>query len=509
MSSDIGMKQNSRAVFLSAKGLTKRFSGIEALSNVSFSLREREIHAVCGENGAGKSTLVKILTGVYSHDGGTIEIDGRPCDIRNPQDAQKLAIAFVAQELSLVPNLSVEDNIWLGTRGVPLFHKRRVLRERVRRALDQLGLHDVATDTVTGELGIGQRQLVEIARAFTRDARVVILDEPTATLSDVEIRQVFDGLRGLRDAGKAVVYITHRLGEVFEICDTVTVLRNGRLIGTTSTVQTDRRQLMSMMLGRDVGDLYPKIEPHVGGEMFSVRGLNIPRRVANLNLSARRGTVVGLVGQIGSGASAALRALAGLTPNATGQVAVNGVPYALRSVARSRAAKVQFISDDRAGEGIFLHMRVDQNLTATQLKRQSRFGVLRMRRLRAAALDLARRVGVDARRVRSMADELSGGNQQKLALGRVIGGANHGVLLMNDPTRGVDVGARAEIYRLIRDLCDSGFVILISGSDLEEMLGICDTVITMYKGRQVGQYSRQDLTMEQALSDITHPAGSA
>lgn len=502
------MTQDSRAVFLSAKGVTKRFGAIEALSNVSLSLREREIHAICGENGAGKSTLVKILTGVYSHDGGTIEIDGRPCDIRNPQEAQRLGIAFVAQELSLAPNLSVEDNIWLGTRGVPLFHKRRVLRERARRALDQLGLHDVALNTVTGQLGIGQRQLVEIARAFTRDARAVILDEPTATLSDVEIRQVFHGLRGLRDTGKTVVYITHRLGEVFEICDAVTVLRNGRLIGTMNTAETDRLQLMSMMLGRDVGDLYPKIEPHVGDEMFSVRGLNIPGRVANLNLSARRGMVVGLVGQIGSGASAALRALAGLTPNAAGQVAVNGVPYALRSVTRSRAAKVQFISDDRAGEGIFLHMRVDQNLTAAQLKRQSYFGVLRMRRLRAVALELARRVGVDGRRLFSMADELSGGNQQKLAFGRVIGGANNGVLLMNEPTRGVDVGARVEIYRLIRGLCDSGFVILISGSDLEEVVGISDTVITMYKGQLVGQYSRQEVTIERALADITHPAGS-
>jgi ABC-type sugar transport system ATPase subunit len=493
---------------LAVDGVTKRFGPNAVLKDVSLALDAGEVRAVCGENGAGKSTLVKVMTGLYAPDEGTVCVDGKPVAVTGPQHAQELGIALVAQELSLAPALSVLDNIWLGNRKVPLFHRREELRHRARTALDKLGLGDIALDTPASALSIGRRQLVEIARMLTRDARVFILDEPTATLSDVEIERIFAALRALKAEGKSIIYITHRLGEVFEICDTVSVLRNGELVGTRPTTEIDRGALMQMMLGRSLGEMYPAWEGSQGGPMLTVQNLAVPPLVSGFDLAAERGTVTCLAGQVGSGAITVLRALAGLTPGASGNVSVRGKPMRLRSVAKAQAANVKFISEDRAGEGIFLRLSAGQNLIATKLDEHTTFGVLARRGLRATAAKLAAAVGVDRKRLRSPADELSGGNQQKLAFGRWIGGDEPGVLLMNEPTRGVDVGARAEIYRLIRQFCDRGYCVVLASSDIEEVLGMADVVVSMYRGRQVAKYQRGEADIQRVLADITHPAAA-
>jgi len=494
---------------LAVDGVTKRFGPNEVLKNVSLSLGAQEIRAICGENGAGKSTLVKIITGVHAADGGTVLVDGTPTEITDPQHAQELGIALVAQELSLAPALSVFDNIWLGNREVPLFHRRKELRERARAALEKVGLEELPLEAPVSRLSIGRRQLVELARMLTRDARVFILDEPTATLSDVEIERIFAALRALKDEGKSVIYITHRLGEVFQICDSVSVLRNGELIGTRRTAEIDRAQLMEMMLGRSLREMYPRYDSRPGQPMLEVRDLWVPPVVQNFNLTAQRGMVICLAGQVGSGATEVLRALAGLAFDSTGEVGIAGQPVQLRSVMRAQRAKMQFISEDRAGEGVFLRLNVGQNLVATRLGDHSRLGILARRGLRATAAKLAAAVGVDRARLRSQADELSGGNQQKVAFGRVIGGDEPGVLLMNEPTRGVDVGARADIYRLIRQFCDRGYCLVMASSDIEEVLGMADVIVSMYRGRQVATYQRGEADLHRVLADITHPVAAA
>src|SRR5580704_12182869 len=494
---------------LAVKGVTNRFGPNAVLKNVSLSLDAREIHAICGENGAGKSTLVKILTGLYSPDEGVVSIDDKPTAIQNPQHAQELGIALVAQELSLAPALSVLDNIWLGNRNVPLFHRRKSLRMKARAALDQVGLSDLSLDAPVSGLSIGRRQLVETARMLTREARVFFLDEPTATLSDVEIERIFDALRTLKAEGKTIVYITHRLGEVFEVCDTVSVLRNGELVGTRRTADIERGELMQMMLGRSLSDMYPRWQHEPGGVMMSVGHLSVPPLIRDFSLKAQRGTVTCLAGQVGSGATDVLRALAGLSAEATGDISVNSRAMRLRSVRRSEAANVQFVSEDRAGEGVFLRLSAGQNLTVTKLGDHSRLGVLERGRLRKTAARLAAAVGVDRKRLRSPAGDLSGGNQQKLAFGRWLESRDSGVLLMNEPTRGVDVGARAEIYRLIRQFCERNYCVVMASSDLEEVLGLGDTIVTMYRGRQIAAYRRDEADMSRILADITHPVAAA
>jgi ribose transport system ATP-binding protein len=494
---------------LGVRELSKAFGAIRALNNVSLDFAAGEIRAICGENGAGKSTLVKILTGVYHPDIGSVTVDGALSAIATPRQAQERGIALVAQELSLCPDLSVEDNIWLGSVQVPFFHKQADLRRRAREALDRLGAHHIGLDTPVHRLAIGERQLVEIARMLTRDARVLILDEPTATLSDFEIDRIFAALLALRREGRTILYITHRLAEVFRICDSVSVLRNGELVATRRVADIDRKGLIELMLGRSFVEMYPEPPRADGTAALTVEDLSVPGSVAGFSMSVPRGKIVCIAGQVGSGAVEVITALAGLAHDASGRVSVNGKPLRLGSPAHALRHNVMFVSGDRAEEGVFRRLRVLDNLVATRLAGYARLGVLNRSGLRSAASRLASQVGVDRRRLRSLADELSGGNQQKLAFGRCVDRGAHGVLVMNEPTRGIDVGARAEIYRIMREFCAQGYALVMTSSDLEEIVGIGDIVITMYRGRQVGHYRREDVTMHRIVSDITHPIEQA
>lgn len=496
---------SSREPIFSVRGLSKNFGSVKALKQVSLDVYPGEIHAVCGENGAGKSTLVNMLAGIDRPDAGTIRFDGKVCTLSSSTEAQRLGIAMVAQELSVCPDLSVLDNIWLGSMDVPFLHRRKELCRRAHEALSLLGADYIALSTPVGRLTIGERQIVEIARMFTRNARVFILDEPTATLSDSEIDRIFVALARIKREGRSIVYVTHRLAEVFRICDSVTVLRNGEMVDTAKITDIDRKKLIEMMLGRPFVEMYPEHGYVASETILQIEGLSIPHAVRNFNASVPRGDIVCIAGQLGSGAESVVRAVAGLIYNATGSVRVNGETMRLGSAEEACLHNISFVSGDRAEEGIFRTLSVTDNLVAARLRQISRFGFLNPEWLRSEALRLALRVGVDRRRLRSRADTLSGGNQQKLAFGRCLGGRQAGVIVLIEPTRGIDVGARAEIYQLMRELCRQGYGLLVASTDLEEVVGLGDVVITMYRSRQVGHYRGKEINMQQITADITHP----
>jgi ABC-type sugar transport system ATPase subunit len=491
---------------LSVTALTKRFGSAIALNNANLSLAAGEIRALSGGNGAGKSTLVKILTGVMQPSEGSIAIDGRPVTIRNPVEAQRHGLALVAQELSLAPDLSVYDNLWLGHADAPFRRKSAETRARTNRALAEVGLDHLDVDRAVRGLSLGERQLVEIARGLVREARILILDEPTATLSNSEIEKVFAAARSLKSQGRSIIFITHRLGEVFELCDSLTVMRNGEVVASADVRDVTREQLIEWMLGRRLEEIYPSGGGAIGEVVLDLAGLNIPGVVRDFSLQCRAGEIVGLVGQIGSGATEALRAMAGLDHRATGRLRVRGETTPFGSAPRAAAAGIQFVSEDRAEEGVFLRLEAGANLTATRIPDHARWGLLGHHALRAMASGLALIVGLDPRRLSSRADELSGGNQQKLAVGRCAERAAGGVLLLSEPTRGVDMGARAEIYRLLRRFCDEGYAVVLASTDMEEVLGLADRIVTMYRGRSVHAHARDAFEEAAILADITHQA---
>ena len=509
------------APLLSVHGVSKRFGVVQALKDVSISAEAGSVLGLCGENGAGKSTLVKILMGMYRPDSGSIRLDGKPVVIRSTREGQGLGIALVSQELSLANDLSVEDNIWLGSNKVPLLHRSRKLRRRAAEAVATLGLDPAILDRPVGTLSLAERQLVEIARNLCRDARVLILDEPTATLSDRDIAKLFAAIRGVAAQGCAVVYITHRLGEVFEICDRVTVLRNGRVAGSHVVADIDRGRLIEEMIGRQFEGMYPPAAgaSEAAGTILDVRGLTIPSVAHDVSFAVAAGEIVGIAGQIGSGAAEVVRALAGLVPEAVGALTWRGRPLRIGTRADMLKAGFAFVSEDRGGEGMFRNLSIRNNLVVTAPRALSPLWLDRVRALDEAATYAAERVGIDTGRLPHPVSQLSGGNQQKVVFGRFLdkkqiagnGGARRmpGLLLMNEPTRGVDVGARADLYRLMREYCRNGFGLVVYSSDLEELLGMSDSVITMYRGRVSGRYPGGEEHIAKVLADITHAPQSA
>ncbi len=509
-------EQAAQSDLLAVAGISKRFGVVQALDEVSFSVRAGEVHAICGENGAGKSTLVKILMGVYQPDAGEIRIADRAVHIGSPRRGQSLGIALVSQELSLAPDLDVEDNIWLGSNRVPFFHRSRELHRRAAEVLASLGMDESMLSRRVSALSLAERQLIEIARNLCRESKVLILDEPTATLSDNDIERLFIAMRGVREQGHAVVYITHRLGEVFEICDRVTVLRNGRLIATHDTASIDRSHLIEEMIGGRLEALYPEPDTATDERVLDVRDLSVPGALRSLSFNVAKGQILGIAGQIGSGANEITRALAGLIPGASGALVLRGNPTPLAGRGAMLAAGIEFVSEDRAGESIFAGRAVAENLLATRLAQLTRLGMVSRAPFDQAARNAAKLVGVDPVRLPHPISVLSGGNQQKTIFGRFLdhsrtpeGKRDVGLILMNEPTRGVDVGARSDLYQLMREYCKLGFSIVMYSTDLEELLGMSDEIITLYRGEQIGRYTRAEANLPRVLADITHAEGRA
>ncbi len=467
---------------LQMRHISKRFGATQALEDVSFEVRSGEAMALIGENGAGKSTLMKILSGAYRPDAGSMLIAGRPFEPRSPAAGRQAGIAMIYQELNLAPDLSVEDNIMLGVEQSRFgWLSRKAQRPRVEEALRLLGHPELRADLPVRHLSVGAQQLVEIARALVIEARVIVFDEPTSSLTRRDVEHLFQVIHRLKQAGIGIVYISHFLEEAREVCDRFTVLRDGRVAGTGVLAETSEAQIIAMMVGRSVDDLFPRV-PHQPGEvLLSIESLSGEKTPRDLTLQIRRGEILGIAGLVGAGRTEFLRCLFGLDPVRSGRVRIAG--FEPPSTPRARiAAGMGLVSEDRKGEGLAQTQSVADNLTLSRLRPYTRFGWLDRRRRDAAVAQWMDRLRIRARSPAQPVTELSGGNQQKVALARVLH-QNADILLLDEPTRGIDVGTKAEIYRLMGEAAAQGRAVVFVSSYFTELLAVCDRVAVMVRGR--------------------------
>ena len=499
---------SEEAPYLEVESVSKSFGSIRALDAACFEVRAGEVMALVGENGAGKSTLVKILAGMFAPDEGHIRLGGEPIDLGTATRSEHARIAVVQQELSLVPTLSIADNLFLGDRRHGWRAGPRAMARAATPYLNQVGLGDLDPRTPVERLSVAEQQLIEVARLLARDARVLIFDEPTAALAEREIDRVKAVVRSLQSAGRSIVYVTHRLDEVFELADRVTVFRDGRSMAAVTTAEITLDGLISMMLGGSLAALFPKRATAPGAVALEVRELLTEQLAAPVDLDVRRGEIVGLAGQLGSGASDVLKAIAGHQTTVSGRVAVVGETVPSGSPAAAVRRGIGYSSSDRKRDGLFLQRTVVENLTAPALGKVSRRGWLRRGIERRISDRIAGTFTIDRRRLKSAVGALSGGNQQKVAVGKWTSLLPQ-VLLIDEPTRGVDIGARAEIYGHLRSLADAGMAIVIASSDVQEVLGISDTVVTFFKGTQVSVRRRDETDSRTVTRQITHPPGIA
>ncbi len=483
---------------LRMRGISKRFPGVQALRDADLEVETGEVHVLLGENGAGKSTLMKVLCGQYLPDAGTIEFDGQAIDPESPLEAGDRGLVMIHQELNLIPGLTVAENIFLGhepTRGGLI--RAEVMRE-VSSALLRRVRCQVDPDAPVAGLSVAEQQLVEIARALGFDARLLVMDEPTAALSDREIEVLFEVIRELCESGVPVIYISHRLPEIVAIGDRVTVLRDGRTVGTRTVKDTDVGELIQLMVGRTIGEQITKREVEIGGEVLQVEGLARDGVLAPVSLSIRAGEILGVAGLMGSGRTELARAVFGADPVDSGTVRVCGRVIPGNDPSASIAAGLGFLTEDRKQQGLVLQLPVAENITLTSLGEISRLGVLDLAAEKMVADDLVGKLSIRIASLDQEAGDLSGGNQQKVVLARWLA-ARCRVLLFDEPTRGIDVGAKAEIYDLIGDLVEQGVAVLLISSEMPELLGLSDRIAVMHDGAIAGVLSRAEATQERIM----------
>lgn len=485
---------------LEVRGVSKSFPGVVALSGVNFTLGRGEIHALVGENGAGKSTLMKILSGAYQKDAGEILLDGRPVRSRSPREAAELGISIIYQELNLLPALSVAENIFLShlpARGpLGILNKRR-MHEETAELLARVGL-DVKPDTPVGRLRVAEQQLVEVAKALSVRSRVLIMDEPTAALTDAEVERLFAIIRGLKKEGVSIIYISHKLDEVFQIAERITVLRDGEVVGSHETGAIDKEHVISLMVGRELTALYPKTVVRIGEPVFEVENLNGPA-LHNISFRVRRGEILGVAGLMGAGQIALARTLFGVEPKSSGVIRIGGRPVATLTPRRAIRLGLGLLTENRKEEGLVLGLSVAKNIALASMDTVSRWGGLVSRRAEERlAESYVERLSIRTPSVSQIARNLSGGNQQKVVLAKWLN-TGPDVVILCEPTRGIDVGAKAEIYRLIGTLVRDGKAVLLISSELPELLGLADRLLVMHEGRIAAELDREEATPEKVM----------
>ncbi len=496
-------------VLLRMTGVSKAFPGVQALDDVHLDVEAGTVHALMGENGAGKSTLMNVLAGIYRPDAGRIELNGSEVHVPDSATALGLGIAMIHQELSAVPEMTVAENMFLGREPVSrlgLVDKRAML-ERTQAVFDKWSI-DIRPRRVMKTLSVAQMQMVEIAKAISTDARLIIMDEPTSAIPEREVEHLHRMIRALRESGVAIIYITHKMDEVFRIADMVTVFRDGRHVATRPAAELDRQKLITLMVGRELTHMFPKEDVEIGEVVLSVRGLTRHGVIHDISFDLRRGEILGLAGLMGAGRTEVLEAIFGVTRIDAGEIVMHGKVVTIKSPADAIEAGMGLLTEDRKLTGIMGVLSVRDNMTIANLNRFSPGGILRKRQMEKACQSQRKALAIKTPSLGQSIRNLSGGNQQKVLVSRWLLTVPE-VLMIDEPTRGIDVGAKSEIHRLMTGLAKEGKAILMVSSEMPEILGMSDRVLVMAGGRITADLSRKDVTQEKVLEAATLVAPAA
>jgi len=480
---------------LEVENVRKAFPGVIALDDVSFRLKRGHVHALMGENGAGKSTLMKIISGIYTPDSGSFRLKGQEIRLHSPLDALRYGIAMIHQELNLMAFMTVAENIWIRREPLNGFGLVRhgEMRRRTQELFDRLDIH-LDPDAEVRDLSVANRQMVEIAKAVSYDSDILIMDEPTSALTDREVDHLFKIIRTLKDQGKGIVYITHKMNELFEIADEVSVFRDGKFVGERAASEVTRDDIIKMMVGREITQMFPKMTVPIGDVILSVKGLTLAGRFHDISFDLRKGEILGLAGLVGSGRSNVAETLFGVTPATAGTIAIDGKPIVIKNPATAMDAGMAFLTEDRKETGCFLLLDITDNMQVALLRNSHvTAGFVNEGEIEKLCLEQKDLLRVRTPNLHEPILNLSGGNQQKVLIARWLM-THPRILILDEPTRGIDVGAKAEIHRLISELAGKGVAVIMISSEMPEVLGMSDRVLVMHEGRMTGIVDRKDAT---------------
>jgi len=490
-------------IVLQMKGITKQFPGVLALDDVSFDIEKGEIHALVGENGAGKSTLLRILAGALTMDKGEILLEGKSVVFHSPLEAIRQGIAVIYQEFNLVPYLSAGENIYIGRepRSFDGFVDFRMLHNNAQAVLDRIGAN-FSSRTPVSQLSVAQQQMTEIAKALSQNARIIAMDEPTSALAEREVEHLFKIARSLKEEGVAIIFVSHRLEEVFQIADRITVLRDGKYVGTKKVEETNRDEVITMMVGREIKEKIPKRPAKIGEEILRVEGLTRRGVFSDISFSLHKGEVLGLAGLVGSGRTEIARAIFGADPLDAGSIYLEGKEVHIRSPQDAIRLGIGLLTEDRKRYGLVLQMSVRENTTLANLIEVARRGFINFSQERAVAKRFVEELSIKTPSIEQIARNLSGGTQQKLVLAKWLFTKSK-VLIFDEPTRGIDVGAKVEIYELMNQLVERGVGIIMISSELPEVLGMSDRILVIHEGKMAGELTREEASQEKIMQLAT------
>lgn len=485
------------------RGIDKSFGSNQVLKQAGFTLESGEVHALMGENGAGKSTLMKILTGIYTKDAGTVLVDGKEVNYKNPQEAEKAGIVFIYQELNVMFDLTVEENLFMGKEIHGKFGicDKKAMQKKAQEALNTLGVN-ISPKTVMSELSVGQQQMVEICKALMADAKVIIMDEPTAALTQSETVALFKVIESLRNKGVSMVYISHRMEEIFELCDRITVLRDGSYIGVKNIPETNMNEIVKMMIGREIGERYPSRDVKIGKEVLKVKGLTRKGTFHDVSFSVRAGEVLGVSGLMGAGRTEIMQAVFGNLSYESGTIEIDGEEVKISNPRQAMEHGIGFITEDRKTEGLMLDKSIRENISLCNLGRISKSSVISKEAEKDMVAEAIKDLHIKCFGPFHECNNLSGGNQQKVVLAKWIL-TNPKILILDEPTRGVDIGAKKEIYNIINKLAAQGVAIIMVSSELPEVLGMSDNIMVVREGEVRGIISYEEANQERVMTLAT------